>query len=76
MLIRVRLRGPRSSRVDQGAFTALTPVEGIVQLRLGNGTIEIEHDGRVTVDMLRDALAIAGIEIAAVEEDRRTLPTI
>ncbi len=76
MLMRVRIAGTPSPRVDQAAFTALTPVEGIVQLEMARGTIAIAHDGRVTVEQLRDALAVAGLKIADVEEDRRTLPML
>lgn len=75
MLIRARLAGTPSPRMDQAAFTALTPIEGIVQVQIGHGTLAIAHDGRVTVEQLREALAVAGLEIADVEEDRRTLPT-
>ena len=76
MRITLRLKPPISARTDQAAFTALTPVEGIVSAQIASGTIAIEHDGRVTIDALRDALAVAGLEIAAANEDRRTLPLI
>lgn len=76
MRISVRLRGPISPRTDQAAFTALTPVEGIVSAQIASGTIVIEHDGRVTIEALRDALAVAGLEIDKANEDRRSLPQI
>ena len=76
MRITLRLRGPTSARADQAAFTALTPVEGIVGLQIASGTIVVEHDGRVTLDALRAALAVAGLEIEAATEERRTLPLL
>ena len=72
----LRLRGPISPRIDQAAFTALTPIEGIVNTQIASGTIVIEHDGRVTIEALREALAVAGLEIAASSEDPRTLPLL
>ena len=76
MRISLRLRGPISARTDQAAFTALTPVEGIVSAQIASGTIVVEHDGRATIDALRDALAVAGLEIDTAIEDRRTLPLL
>ncbi len=72
----IRLRGPISARADQAAFTALTPVEGIVGLQIASGTIASDHDGRATLDALRDALAVAGLEIAEAKEEPRTLPLL
>ena len=72
----IRLRGPISPRTDQAAFTALTPVEGIVNAQIASGTIVIEHDGRATLSALREALAVAGLEIAAATEDGRSLPIL
>lgn len=72
----IRLAGPTSARADQAAFTALTPVEGIVGLQIASGTIIVEHDGRVTLDALRAALAVAGLEIARAVEEPRSLPLL
>lgn len=48
------------NRCVEAVYTALTPVEGIERLRLGIGWADIEHDGRATVNALRDAIAVAG----------------
>jgi hypothetical protein len=40
------------------------------------GAVEIEHDGRVTVDQLRDAIAVAGYAVRDGETNRRSLPLI
>ena len=76
MRITLRLGGPTSPRADQAAFTALTPVEGIANLQIASGTIIIEHDGRVTIDALREALAVAGLELTAAVEEPRSLPLL
>ncbi len=44
--------------------------------QIASGTIVLEHDGRVTIDALREALAVAGLEIEKATEDRRSLPQI
>ncbi len=63
-------------RCVQAVFTALTPVEGIVTAQVSVGVATIEHDGRATVDALRDAIAVSGYDVSLVEEDRRMLPVL
>jgi copper chaperone CopZ len=58
----------------RAVFTALTPVEGISSAEVVLGAVEVEHDGRATSEALREAIAVAGYEVAEVEEDRRRLP--
>lgn len=55
------------NRCVQAVYTALTPVEGISRVELGIGWAEIEHDGRATVDALRDAIGVAGYPVHAEE---------
>ena len=57
-------------------FTALTPVEGIQSAQVEIGSVVVEHDGRATVDALRDAIAVAGYDAVLVAEERRQLPVV
>jgi hypothetical protein len=36
----------------------------------------VEHDGRVTMEQLRDAVAVAGYTVREGETNRRALPLI
>jgi copper chaperone CopZ len=58
----------------RAVFTALTPVEGILSADVTLGSVVVEHDGRATVEALREAIAVAGYEAVAVTEERRRLP--
>ena len=57
-------------------FTALTPVEGIQSAEVEIGSVVVEHDGRATVEALRDAIAVAGYDAVLVAEERRQLPVV
>ena len=63
-------------RCVQAVFTALTPVEGIMSAQVTIGAATIEHDGRATVEALREAIAVSGYEVTVADEDRRTLPVV
>ena len=80
MLTRIRITGMSCNRCVQAVYTALTPVEGIVKLDLGIGWAELEHDGRASVDVLREAIAVVGYEVELVAEEtvpvRRRLPVL
>jgi copper chaperone len=73
MVTRVRIDGMSCAHCVRAVFTALTPVEGITNVEVAIGSAEIEHDGRVTVDQLRDAIAVAGYQVVSGEEERRRL---
>ena len=62
----------------QAVYTSLTPVEGVTGVELGIGWAEIEHDGRATIERLREAIGVAGYEVAAdaTETRRRSLPLL
>ena len=60
----------------RAVFTALTPVEGIISAEVVLGAVEVEHDGRATIAALREAIAVAGYEVAEAVEDRRGLRVI
>lgn len=58
----------------RAVFTSLAAVEGVLRAEVSIGTAEIEHDGRVTVEALRDAIAVAGYQVIDGETNRRALP--
>jgi copper chaperone CopZ len=64
----------RSEYCKRAIFTALTPIGGIHSADVSLGTITVEHDGTVTEQDLRDAIAVTGYVIVEVAEDRRVLP--
>ena len=57
-------------------FTSLTPVPGIISADVSLGAAVIEHDGRATIDALRDAIGAAGYDVTLASESRRQLPIV
>ena len=76
MRTRLRILGMSTPHCIRAVFTALTSVEGIVSADVVLGSVEVEHDGRATADALREAIAVAGYEVAEVAEERRQLRVI
>ena len=76
MRTRLRIAGMSTPHCVRAVFTALTPVEGIISAEVVLGAAEIEHDGRATIEALREAIAVAGYEAEAVAEERRRLPVV
>jgi copper chaperone CopZ len=76
MITRLRIVGMSCQRCVQAVFTSLTPVEGIIAADVSIGAATIEHDGRATLDALRDAIAVAGYEVSMADEERRRLPLL
>lgn len=76
MITSIAIRGMSCQHCVRAVFTALAAVEGIERADVSIGRAEIEHDGRVTVDQLREAVAVAGYEVVDGEEKRRVLPVI
>jgi copper chaperone CopZ len=76
MRTRLRILGMSTPHCIRAVFTALTPVEGIVSADVVLGSVEVEHDGRATAQSLREAIAVAGYEVAEVLEERRQLRVI
>jgi copper chaperone CopZ len=70
----VSIRGMSSAHAVRAVFTALAGVAGIDRADVSLGKAVIEHDGSVTVDAIRDAIAIAGFEAGEASENRRVLP--
>ena len=73
MRLIVKIDGMSCHHCVRAVRTALTAVEGIEEADVGIGGAIIEHDGRVTLDAVREAVAVAGYEVAGGDEDRRRL---
>jgi copper chaperone len=76
MRTRLRILGMTCQHCVNAVFTALTPVEGIVSAEVDIGSVVVEHDGRVTMESLREAIAVAGYEAVLAAEERRQLPVV
>ena len=76
MITRLRIAGMSCQHCVQAVFTSLTPVEGIVSADVSIGAASIEHDGRATLDALREAIAVSGYEASLAHEERRRLPLL
>ena len=76
MITRLRISGMSCQHCVRAVFTALTPVEGIHSADVTIGHATIEHDGRVTMDALREAISVAGYEVDEGREERRRLPLL
>jgi copper chaperone CopZ len=76
MRTRLRVLGMSCQHCVTAVFTALTPVEGILAAEVEIGSVLVEHDGRATVEALRDAIAVAGYDAVLATEERRHLPIV
>src|SRR5262245_61229118 len=78
MLTRIHIRGMSCNHCVQAVYTSLTPVQGVTGLEIGIGWAGVEHDGRVTVERLREAIGVAGYEVegGTTETRRRSLPVL
>lgn len=76
MITRARVDGMSCQHCVRAVFTALTAVDGITRADVTIGAVEVEHGGRVTIDQLRDAIAVAGYSVVEGETNRRALPLI
>ncbi|MDB4876847.1 MAG: hypothetical protein JWM41_3293 [Gemmatimonadetes bacterium] len=74
MITRARVEGMTCQHCVRAVFTALAGVDGIARANVGIGAIEVEHDGSVTVERLREAVAVAGYVVGEAETNRRVLP--
>ena len=57
----------------RAVYTALQGIEGIVQADVSRHGATIEHDGRATAELLREAVVTAGYEVIEISEQRRRL---
>ena len=77
MVTTLTIAGMPAVYAVRAVFTALASVEGIARAEVTLGRAVVEHDGRATPEKLRAAVALAGCEVTAVEEDRRrSLPLL
>jgi copper chaperone CopZ len=76
MITRIRISGMTCQRCVQAVFTSLTPVPGIISAEVFIGSAVIEHDGRATVEALREAIGAAGYDVILANENRRQLPVV
>jgi copper chaperone len=73
MTTTVSISGMSCAHCVGAVFTALAGVEGIDRADVSIGRAVIEHDGRVTAEQIRDAVAVAGYEVTGTV-DKRSLP--
>ncbi|HEX2780768.1 MAG TPA: heavy metal-associated domain-containing protein [Gemmatimonadaceae bacterium] len=72
-----RIAGMRSVHCARAVHTALAAVAGVTTAEVVVGRATLEHDGRATVDALREAIALAGYELLETSEERqRSLPLL
>jgi copper chaperone CopZ len=76
MKMQVRVEGMTCQHCVRAVFTALAAVDGIARADVRIGSAEIEHDGSVTVEAVRSAIAVAGYSIGGAETNRRSLPLL
>ncbi len=76
MITRVRVDGMTCQHCVRAVFTALGAVNGIQRADVRIGGAEIEHSGDVTIDDIRDAVAVVGYTVASADTDRRSLPIV
>lgn len=74
MITGAHVEGMTCQHCVRAVFTALTAVEGITRADVSIGAIEVEHDGNVTLEQLRNAVAVAGYAVTEGRTNRRILP--
>lgn len=74
MITRLQIEGMTCHHCVQAVFIALTPVPGISSADVTLGNAVIEHDGRATAEMLREAIGVSGYQVTGIVEERRRLP--
>ena len=73
MTTTVSISGMTCVHCVRAVFTSLAGVPGIDRADVSIGRAVIEHDGTVTPEQIRNAVAIAGYEVADSKIER-TLP--
>ncbi|MDQ6829514.1 MAG: heavy-metal-associated domain-containing protein [Gemmatimonadota bacterium] len=76
MITKLTIGGMTSIHAVRAIFTALTAVEGITRADVTLAGTTIEHDGRATPSILREAIALAGYEVVDTTEVKRSLPLL
>ena len=70
----VSIQGMTCAHCVRAVFTSLAGVKGIDRADVSIGRAVIDHDGTVTADQIRDAIAVAGYDVTDFSNDRRSLP--
>lgn len=68
------ISGMTCAHCVRAVFTSLAGVPGIERADVTIGRAVIEHDGSVTPEQIRDAIAVAGYKVDDTKVDRRSLP--
>jgi len=76
MITHVQVEGMTCQHCVRAVFTALAGVDGIARADVRIGSIDVEHDGTVTVEEICDAVELAGYSIAGADTNRRALPLL
>ena len=76
MITTAKIEGMSCAHCVRAVFTALGGVPGVTRADVSIGRAVIEHDGSVTPEAIREAISIAGYEVAEFSDDRRTLPVV
>lgn len=76
MITIVRIAGMSCGHCVTAVRTSLTGVPGIVSADVGIGSATVAHDGSVTVEALREAIAVAGYSVTGGESKRGGLPIL
>jgi copper chaperone CopZ len=76
MITTLKISGMSCAHCTRAVFTALSGVPGISRADVKIGTAEVEHDGTVTRDALKEAVETAGYSVIDADENRRVLPQL
>ena len=76
MVTTLKISGMSCAHCTRAVFTALSGVPGIARADVKVGSAEIEHDGTVTLDALKQAIETAGYSVIEGNENRRVLPQL
>jgi copper chaperone len=74
MITTVTVEGMTCQHCVRAVFTALAAVPGIDRAEVSVGAARVEHDGSVTVEQIREAIAVAGYDVRNGTTNRRALP--
>lgn len=70
------IQGMTCAHCVRAVFTALSGVQGILRADVTLGRAVIDHDGTVTPEAIREAVAVAGYQVADFKQDSRSLPLV
>lgn len=76
MVTTATINGMSCAHCVRAVFTALSGVPGISRADVSIGKAVIDHDGTVSPEAIREAISIAGYDVADFRDDRRALPVV